>query len=144
MNHQTSQHAPWLRYMGLPYRWNGDPDRHGGTDCLRLIIAVLSLYDAPRPEVKPQWYATAEGRGWRLLVKELAAITTPVEGGQPLDVALLKGGHPIAMGICVAGGLLTTCQGQGVHWRPLVACKVHRWFRFLPSDRASTLPELIS
>jgi len=146
MNHHAPQHAPWLRYIGLPYRWNGDPDRHGGTDCFRLTIAVLSLYDAPRPAVKPQWYAAARGRRWQPLLEELLAISTPVTGGMPLDVALLKGGEPIALGVCVAGGLLTTCQGQGVHWRPLAACQVRRWFRFLPSLRSPErpLPNLIS
>jgi hypothetical protein len=143
MNHHPHQNAPWLRYMGMPYRWNGDPACHGGTDCLRLTIAVLTLYDAPRPAVKPQWYVAARGGRWQTLLEELQAISTPVAGGMPLDVALLEGGEPIALGVCVAGGLLTTCQGQGVHWRPLAACQVRRWFRFLPSSPERPLPNLI-
>lgn len=130
--------------MGLPYRWGGDPDRHGGTDCLQLTVAVLGLYDAPRPAViKPEWYAAA-GRGrWHPLLKELATISEPVPGATPLDVALLAGGAPIALGVCVAGGVLTTCQGHGVHWRPLAACQIHRWFRFLPPAPTTPRPNLI-
>jgi hypothetical protein len=61
----------------------------------------------------------------------------------PLDVALLADGEPIALGVCVAGGILTTCQGQGVHWRPLAPCQVRRWFHFLPVAPSTTAPILI-
>jgi hypothetical protein len=135
--------APWLRYLGLPYRWGGDPDRHGSTDCLRLTLAVLSLYDAPRPAIKPEWYQAARRGRWQPLLSELERISSPVPGGQLLDVALLQGGEPIALGICVAGGLLTTCQGQGVHWRPLAACQVRRWFRFRPACPERKAPTLV-
>ena len=140
----ANQSAPWIRYLGLPYRWGGDPDRHGGTDCLRLTMAVLDLYDAPRPAlIKREWYEAA-GRGrWKPLLEELAAGSSRVPGAMPLDVALLAGGAPIALGVCVAGGVLTTCQGQGVHWRPLAACRVRRWFRFLPSAVTVPAPILI-
>jgi hypothetical protein len=140
----TSQSAPWIRYLGLPYRWGGDPDRHGGTDCLRLTFAVLDLYDAPRPAlIKREWYEAAGRRNWKPLLKELTACSSSVPGAMPLDVALLAGGAPIALGVCVARGILTTCQGQGVHWRPLAACQVRRWFRFLPSAVNVPAPILI-
>lgn len=144
MPQHATQSAPWLRYLGLPYRWGGDPDRHGGTDCLRLTVAVLGLYDAPRPAaIKPEWYAAA-GRGrWHHLLRELATISEPVPGATPLDVALLAGGAPIALGVCVAGGVLTTCQGHGVHWRPLAACQIRGWFRFLPPAHSTPRPNLI-
>jgi hypothetical protein len=144
MPQHATQSAPWLRYLGLPYRWGGDPDRHGGTDCLRLTVAVLGLYDAPRPAaIKPEWYAAA-GRGrWHPLLRELATISEPVPGATPLDVALLAGGAPIALGVCVAGGVITTCQGHGVHWRPLAACQIRRWFRFLPPVPSTSRPNLI-
>lgn len=131
-------------YLGLPYRWGGDPNRDGGTDCFRLTLAVLALHDAPRPaQVKREWYVAA-GRGrWKGLLKELERISTPVAGGRPLDVALLEGGAPIALGVCLAGGLLTTCQGHGVHWRPMAACRVRRWFQFLPASPAIVVPNLI-
>lgn len=133
-----------MRYIGLPYRWNGDPDRGGGTDCLRLTLAVLALHGAPRPPViKREWYVAARRCRWRELLQELHDTSTPVPGGRPLDVALLAGGEPIALGVCVAGGLLTSCQGQGVHWRPLAACKVRRWFRFLPPAPATAVPNLL-
>ena len=140
-----TQQALWLRYIGLPYRWGGDPNRHGGTDCLRLTIAVLSLYDAPRPAtIKREWYQAASRGRWQPLLAELEAISCPVPGGQPLDVALLEGGEPIALGVCVAGGLLTTCQGQGVHWRPLAGCQVQRWFHFRPSAPERRMPTLMT
>jgi hypothetical protein len=141
-----TEHAPWLRYLRLPYRWNGDPERDGSTDCLRLTLAVLELYDAPCPAVRRDWYMAARRGRWQGLLEELAAISTPVTGSCHLDVALLHGGdggEPIALGVCVAGGILTTCQAQGVHWRPLAACQVSRWFRFLPSPERP-LPDLIS
>jgi hypothetical protein len=140
----TTERAPWTRYIGIPYRWNGDPDRGGGTDCLRLTLAVLALHDAPRPpRIKPEWYRAA-GRGrWKQLLTELHDTSIAVPGSRPLDVALLAGGGPIALGVCVAGGLLTASQGQGVHWRPLAACKVRRWFRFIPSVPAGVVPNLI-
>lgn len=139
----ATQTAPWVRYLGLPYRWGGDPDRHGGTDCLRLTIAVLGLYDAPRPAlIKREWYRAA-GRGrWEPLLQELTASSRTVAGAMPLDVALLANGGPIALGVCVAGGILTACQEQGVQWRPLAACQVRRWFRFLPSASNNTSPNL--
>lgn len=144
MPQHATQTAPWARYIGLPYRWGGDPDRHGATDCLRLTIAVLGLYDAPRPpRIKREWYEAAGRCCWRPLLEELAAISRPVPGAMPLDVALLAGGEPIALGVCVAGGLLTTCQGQGVHWRPLAACQIRRWFQFQPPAPAITTPTLI-
>lgn len=140
----SSQSAPWLRYLGLPYRWGGDPDRHGGTDCLRLTVAVLGLYDAPRPAViKAEWYEAAGRRRWQPLLKELATISQPVPGSRPLDVALLAGGAPIALGVCVAGGILTTCQGHGVHWRPLAACQIRRWLQFLPPGPITQAPNLV-
>jgi hypothetical protein len=132
-----------MRYLGLPYRWNGDPDRGGGTDCLRLTLAVLALHGAPRPpEIKREWYRAAGRCHWRQLLQELHDTSTPVPGGRPLDVALLAGGEPIALGVCVAGGLLTASQGQGVHWRPLAACRVRRWFRFIPPAPAVVVPNL--
>lgn len=135
------QSAPWLRYVGLPYRWGGDPNRHGSTDCLRLTIAVLDLYGAPRPlMIKREWYKAAARCRWRPLLEELATISRPVSGAMPLDVALLAGGEPIALGVCVAGGVLTTCQGLGVHWRPLAACQVRRWLRFLPPGPGDAIP----
>jgi hypothetical protein len=137
------QTAPWVRYIGLPYRWGGDPDRHGGTDCLRLTLAVLALYDAPRPAVKRDWYQAAGRSRWRPLLDELTTISSEVPGAMPLDVALLAGGEPIALGICVAGGILTTCQGHGVHWRPLGVCQIRRWFRFLPPDPVTAAPTLM-
>ena len=137
------QTAPWVRYIGLPYRWGGDPDRQGGTDCLRLTIAVLSLYDEPRPAVRREWYQAAGRARWRPLLEELTTISSQVPGAMPLDVALLAGGEPIALGVCVAGGILTTCQGQGVHWRPLGVCQISRWFRFLPPDPVTAAPTLI-
>lgn len=141
----TTERAPWMRYLGLPYRWNGDPDRGGGTDCLRLTLAVLALHGAPRPaKIKREWYEAAGRCRWKVLLQELDATSTPVPGGRPLDVALLEGGEPIALGVCVAGGLLTACQGQGVHWRPLAACRVRRWFRFLPPAPAVAVPNLIT
>lgn len=136
------QRAPWQRYLGLPYRWNGDPDRGGGTDCLRLTLAVLALHGEPRPAVKREWYLAAGRCRWQQLLQELEATSAPVPGGMPMDVALLEGGEPIALGVCVAGGLLTACQGQGVHWRPLAACQVRRWFRFRPADEA-VVPNLL-
>lgn len=137
------QTAPWVRYIGLPYRWGGDPDRQGGTDCLRLTIAVLSLYDEPRPAVRREWYQAAGRARWRPLLEELTTISSQVPGAMPLDVALLAGGEPIALGVCVAGGILTTCQGQGVHWRPLGVCQIRRWFRFLPPAPVTAAPKLI-
>jgi hypothetical protein len=111
---------------------------------LRLTIAVLGLYDAPRPPlIKREWYRAASRGRWRPLLEELAAITTPVPGAMPLDVALLADGEPIALGVCVAGGILTTCQGQGVHWRPLAPCQVRSWFHFLPVAPSTTAPILI-
>lgn len=140
----ATQSAPWAQYMGLPFRWGGDPDRHGSTDCLHLTIAVLGLYDAPRPPlIKREWYEAASRNRWRPLLKELFAISRAVPGGLPLDVALLAGGAPIALGVCVAGGVLTTSQGLGVHWRPFAACQVRRWLQFLPADPVTTAPNLI-
>lgn len=141
--HQNAQSAPWLRYLGLHYRWGGDPDRHGGTDCLRLTIAVLALYDAPRPQIKQEWYEFAGRCHWKPLLKELTAGSTTVPGAKALDVALLAGGAPIALGVCVAGGIITTDQGRGVHWRPLAACQIRRWFTFLPSAPVCSVPTLI-
>lgn len=136
--HQT---APWVRYLGLPYRWGGDPDRDGATDCLRLTIAVLGLYDAHRPtQIKREWYEAAGRDQWGPLLQELGAISRPVAGAMPLDVALLAGGAPIALGVCVAGGVLTTCPGQGVHWRPLKTCQIRRWLAFLPPAPAHAFP----
>ncbi len=137
-----NERAPWQRYLGLPYRWGGDPDRGGGTDCLRLTLAVLALHGEPRPVVRREWYEAARRCRWRELLQELEATSTPVPGGRPLDVALLAGGEPIALGVCVAGGLLTACQGLGVHWRPLAACQVQRWFRFRHAD-AAFVPNLV-
>lgn len=135
--------APWVPYLGLPYRWGADPNRHGAADCLRLTIAVLAFYDAPRPMIKRAWYRAA-GRGhWQPLLDELAAISRPVAGAMSLDVALLDGGEPIALAVCVAGGLLTTCQEHGAHWRPLAACQIRRWFCFLPPGPVFSPPNLI-
>jgi len=140
-----NQRAPWMRYLGLPYRWNGDPDRDGSTDCLRLTLAVLALHGAPRPPaVKREWYVAAGRNRWKPLLKELEATTVTVAGGRPLDVALLKGDDPIALGVCVAGGLLTASQGQGVHWRPLAACRIRRWFEFLPAAQPVAVPNLFT
>lgn len=132
-----------MRYLNMPYRWGGDPDRDGYTDCLRLTLAVLALHGASRPEINEEWYEAA-GRGeWPALLQELEATTITVPGGRPLDVALLKGGAPIALGVCVAGGLLTASRGDGVHWRPLAACQIRRWFEFLPAPaRAAAVPNL--
>jgi hypothetical protein len=60
-------------------------------------------------------------------------VSETVPGGRALDVALLDGGAPIALGVCVAGGLITASRGDGVHWRPLADCRIRRWFQFLPS-----------
>lgn len=140
----TTERAPWMRYIGLPYRWNGDPDRGGGTDCLRLTLAVLALHDAPRPlQVRREWYQAAGRCRWKQLLQELHDTSTTVPGGRPLDVALLAGGEPIALGVCVAGGLLTASQGNGVHWRPLAGCAVRRWFRFIPPATAAAVPNLV-
>ena len=135
--------APWVRYIGLPYRWGGDPDRHGATDCLRLTVAVLAAFDAPRPPIKREWYHAAGRQRWKPLLEELTAISRPVPGGTHLDVALLSGGEPIALGVCVAGGLLTSCQGLGVHWRPLASCQVRRWLQFLPQPSPPPLPQIL-
>jgi len=134
----TTDRALWLRYMGLPWRWNADPDRDRATDCFRLTRAVLGLYGAPRPaRVERVWYVAA-GRGWWVeLHDELARISRPVSGGKPLDVAMLAGGEPIAMAVCVAGGLLTASKAEGVHWRPLADCTVLSWLEFLPPPALS-------
>jgi hypothetical protein len=133
-----------MRYLGLPYRWGGDPDRDTGTDCFRVTLAVLGMHGAPRPAViKREWYAAAGRNRWKPLLRELDSISRPVPGGRPLDVALLEGGEPIALGVCVAGGLLTACQGQGVHWRPLAACSIRRWFEFLPAAPVAAVPNLL-
>lgn len=125
--------ASWQRYLGLPYQWGGDPDRDGGTDCLGITLAVLALHDAPRPALKAEWHESA-GRGrWLPLLHELDSVSETVPGGRALDVALLDGGAPIALGVCVAGGLITASRGDGVHWRPLADCRIRRWFQFLPS-----------
>jgi hypothetical protein len=139
-----NQRAPWTRYLNMPYRWNGDPDRDASTDCFRVTLAVLALHGAPRPAViERRWYAAAGRNRWKPLLRELDSISRPVAGGRHLDVALLGGGAPIALGVCVAGGLLTASQGQGVHWRPLAACSIRRWFEFLPAAPVAAVPNLL-
>ncbi|MCT4368481.1 MAG: hypothetical protein N3Z28_12555 [Synechococcaceae cyanobacterium MAG-AL2] len=133
--------APWLHYLGLPWQWNADPDRDGGTDCFRLVLAVLALHDAPRPErIHRQWYVAA-GRGyWDEVLDELELGTYRVKGGCNLDIAQLDGGAPIALGICVAGGLLTCSREEGVHWRPIDPANVLRWCRFYPTPSLQGQP----
>jgi hypothetical protein len=107
----NTERAPWQRYLGLPYRWGGDPDRDGGTDCLGITLAVLALHDAPRPALNAEWHESA-GRGrWLPLLHELDSVSETVPGGRALDVALLDGGAPIALGD----------HGQPRRWRALAS-----------------------
>jgi hypothetical protein len=131
MRSSTSHNAPWLQWLGMPYKLGAHPST-GAADCLQLTLAVLELAGQPAPQVDRAWYRLAAAGRWDDLRRMVIDGTDPAAGGQAFDVALLPGGddHRLGFGVCCSFGLLTATPEHGVHWRGLHQVTPEHWFRF--------------
>lgn len=109
----------WMRYVGMPYRLGADPRQGRGTDCIRMVFAVLRDAGLNPPPVERNWYHLLAARNTDAIEREWFQLTEQASGPEQFSMALLPADGDFSIGIVVDNGLLTVRANIGVTWVPL-------------------------
>lgn len=108
-----------MRYVGMPYRLGADPTKGRGTDCIRMVLAVLRDAGLNPPPVERHWYHLLALHDVSAIEKEWFALTEQTSGPEQYAMTLLPTEGDFSIAIVVDNGLLTVRSTVGVIWVPL-------------------------
>lgn len=111
--------APWMRFVGLPYRLGADPMSGEASDCIRMVLRVLELGGLEPPAVERRWYLLLARQQLDVIRDEWFALTEQTMGPEQYAMTLLPNEGDFSIAIVVDGGLLTVRSTVGVQWVPL-------------------------
>lgn len=111
--------AFWMRYVGMPYHLGADPSGGRGTDCIRMVFAVLRDAGLNPPPVDRRWYHLLAAHDVAAIRDEWLALTEQTAGPEQYAMTLLPSEGDFSIAIVVDNGLLTVRSNVGVIWVPL-------------------------
>ncbi len=111
--------APWMKYVGLPYRLGGDPTSGTGTDCIRLVLQVLADAGLKPPAVERRWYKLLAQRDFQAIQADWFELTEQTLEPEQYAMTLLPTQGDFSIAVVVDGGLLAVRATVGVVWVPL-------------------------
>ena len=109
-----------LQLIGMGYRLGADPIKHGATDCIGLVVAVLNHYGIKTPVIQRDWYRRLRRGDTQVFADELER--WGVETSQPKIgvVALCPSNMGKGLAVFAEGGWLLF-SGLTVQWSPIDA-----------------------
>jgi hypothetical protein len=110
----------WKRWIGLPHRFNADPEDGVAADCVLMVWRILDDAGVDHPHFDAYWMELAQSNRWREL--EVLWRAGTVELNEPVEYAVTlfrNGPKGLGVGIVVDNGLLMVHHRRGVAWVPL-------------------------
>lgn len=116
-----SQPAPWMKYLGLPYRIGADPEEGVGCDCIHLVLRVLAMGGLNPPDVERRWYNYLATKEIDKIMLEWFELTEQTYGPEDYAMTVLPSATDFSIAVVVNQGLLTVRPSFGVTWVPLTS-----------------------
>jgi hypothetical protein len=110
---------PWMKYVGMPYRMGADPESGKATDCIRLVLRVLTDAGLNPPSIEKKWYRLLAQQDISAIRTDWLSLTEQTQGPEEYAMALLPNEGDFAIAVVVDNGLLTVRANVGVVWVPL-------------------------
>lgn len=120
----------WMKYIGLPYKLNADPENGEGSDCIRLVLRVLEMGGIEAPPITRKWYVHLARKEGEPIMRDWFSYTEQTFGPEEYAMTLLMPGANFSIAIVVDGGLLGVRPRAGVTWAPLGSLKPMNYRRF--------------
>lgn len=111
--------APWMKYLGLPYRIGADPEDGIACDCIHLVLRVLAMGGLHPPEVQRRWYNFLATKEINKIMEEWSALTEQTFGPEDYAMTVLPSAMDFSIAIVVNNGLLMVRPTTGVTWVPV-------------------------
>jgi hypothetical protein len=129
MKEAMKEAAPWMKFVGLPYRLGADPVGGEASDCVRMVFRVTELGGVKTPKIERKWYLWLAQGNMDAIKKDWFDLTEQTNGPEQYAMTLLGEGV-FSIAVVVDGGLLTVRSTVGVQWVPLTSLRPMNFRRF--------------